>query len=113
MIKETLETRKKNEDLFFFRCEDEIVSNNLKIQKQMSIILMGVYLAMLILANIIIKEFKIHPLYYAIFGVLVLFFGETQVVTSKKNIPVRFLKKQGIFFYLLLYINLILIDVIP
>lgn len=113
MLKETLEARKKNEELYFFRCEDEIVNNNLKIQKQMSIILMGVYLAMLILANIIIKEFRIHPLYYGIFVVLVLFFGETQVVTSKKNIPVRFLKKQGIFFYLLLYINLILIDVIP
>ncbi|MCR5657611.1 MAG: response regulator [Butyrivibrio sp.] len=113
MLKETLAARNKNEDQYFRRCEDEIIASNLRIQKQMSIILMGVYLAMLILANIIIKGFRIHPLYYSIFGVLILFFVETQIVTGKKNIPTRILKRQGIFFYMVLYVFLILIDVIP
>jgi signal transduction histidine kinase/CheY-like chemotaxis protein len=112
MLRETFKERKKNEDKFFELFENEIVINNIQFQKQMSKILLVVYAVVLLSAKLIIKTFRIHPLYYGLLVMLLIFFIISQALDPQK-IHYKKHRKISICLYFLLYLNLVIIDVIP
>ncbi|WP_050008046.1 ATP-binding protein [Butyrivibrio sp. WCE2006] len=112
MLGETIKKFKEQEDKYFTICEHDIIKMNMSVQKKMSITLVGVYLVMLIVAKLILKGFKIHNIYYILFVIIILFFITNQFLTDKK-INIRFCRAESIFYYGLLYVTLIFIDVWP
>ncbi|WP_051656645.1 ATP-binding protein [Butyrivibrio sp. AE3004] len=112
MLRETIAKFKEEEDKYFNICEHDIIRMNMLVQKKMSITLIGVYLVMLILAKLLLKGFRIHYIYYCLFVVIVLFFITNQYLIEK-NISMRFCRMESLFFYGLLYLTLIFIDVWP
>jgi len=112
MLRETFKERIKNEDKFFELFENEIVINNIQFQKQMSKILLVVYAVVLLSAKLIIKTFRIHPLYYGLLVMLLIFFIISQALDPQK-IHYKKHRKISICLYFLLYLNLVIIDVIP
>ncbi|WP_408071114.1 ATP-binding protein [Butyrivibrio sp. JL13D10] len=112
MLRETLEKFRKEEDKYFEICEQNIIQNNMSVQRKMSVTLVGIYLVMLILARALLSGFRVHKTYYALFTLIVVFFVTNQYLKDKV-ITLRICRVESVIFYGLLYLSLISIDVIP
>ena len=112
MLRETLAEFRNDEEKYFEICEKNIVKMNMAVQRKMSITLVGIYLVMLIIAKLLLQGFRIHASYYLLFVIIFLFFAINQYL-SGKSISMKLCRRESIFFYGLLYVSLIIIDILP
>ncbi len=112
MLRETLAEFRNEEQKFFEVCEKNIIKMNMAVQRKMSIALVGIYLMMLITAKLLLDGFRIHASYYILFAIIFLFFVTNQFL-KEKPVSIKLCRMETLFFYGLLYILLIIIDILP
>ncbi|SEK36880.1 Signal transduction histidine kinase [Butyrivibrio sp. ob235] len=112
MLRETIADFRNDEEKYFEICEKNIVKINMTVQRKMSIALVGIYLIMLIVAKALLQGFRLHVTYYILFIILFLFFVSNQQLKNRA-LSLRLCRLESIFFYGLLYVMLIVIDILP
>ena len=112
MLRETLAEFRNEEDKYFEVCEKSIIKMNMAVQRKMSITLVGIYLVMLVVAKLLLQGFRIHASYYFLFAIIFLFFAVNQYLRGKP-ISMTLCRTEAIFFYGILYVALIIIDILP
>ncbi|WP_049946031.1 ATP-binding protein [Butyrivibrio sp. WCD2001] len=112
MLSETIADFRNDEEKYFEICEKNIVKINMTVQRKMSIALVGIYLIMLIVAKALLQGFRLHVTYYILFIILFLFFVSNQQLKNRA-LSLRLCRLESIFFYGLLYVMLIVIDILP
>ncbi|MCR5344337.1 MAG: response regulator [Butyrivibrio sp.] len=112
MLREALERFKKEEDKYFEICEQSIIQMNMSVQRKMSVILVGIFLIMLIIARALLQGFRVHKTYYALFTLIVVFFITNQYLKDRV-VSMKMCRAESVFFYGLLYLALISIDILP
>ena len=100
------------EQHYFNACEKMITDNNRFMVRSLSYLLFGFYLIMIVAAEIILPDFRVHPVYYLMIPILVIFIIY-HFVTGAVRMSYLFERLSCLFFYMLLYLNIILIDIIP
>ncbi len=112
MVKKAITDFLEKENRYFEICEAEILRHNIHVQKMMSVVSSLIFLGMIILAKLLISGFTLHPVYYMLFFILVVFFAINQFA-FKRRITFRKLRLESIIIYGSIYIMTIIIDTIP
>ncbi len=112
MVKKAITDFLEKENRYFEICEPEILRHNIHVQKMMSVVSSLIFLGMILLAKFLIKGFTLHPVYYMLFFILVVFFAINQFA-FKKRITFKKLRLESILVYGSIYIMTIIIDTIP
>ncbi|MCR5100609.1 MAG: GGDEF domain-containing protein [Butyrivibrio sp.] len=94
-------------------CSEDISETNLSMQYQILICMSVLYVVLIAAALLILRNFRIHPVYYTLLPVFIIFGALNYYLKNSSKINSKLIKLECISFYVLFFICIILTDIIP
>ena len=112
MLRKVFTDRRDSMERYFGNCTQSVKRTNLEVQQKMICLIFVLFFVMVGAASLIIHGWQIHPVYYLMIPLL-LVFGLVTYWMQAHAPSYRMVQVECIIFYCLFFLEIMLIDVIP